>query len=96
MYLNPVVQELEVIQNVKKAYYELYFVEQSSRITTDERKSLEQFVDLDETKFRTGKASEQDVLRAQLEVSAVDAELIRLRQQLASAQDSAVTAGRGR
>lgn len=78
--------ELDVIQNVKKAYYELYFVERALQITITEQKSVSQFVELAETKFRAAKASEQDVLRAQLEVSSVNTELIRLRQQLASAK----------
>lgn len=78
--------ELDVIQNVKKAYYELYFIERAIQITTSEQKSVSQFVEIAESKFRAAKASEQDVLRAQLEVSSVNAELIRLRQQLASAK----------
>lgn len=78
--------ELDVIQNVKKAYYELYFIERAIRITTLEQKSVSQFVEIAESKFRAAKASEQDVLRAQLEVSSVNSELIRLRQQLASAK----------
>ena len=40
--------ELDVIQNVKKAYYELYFVERAIRITTTEQKSVAQFVDVAE------------------------------------------------
>lgn len=78
--------ELDIVANVKKVYYELYYIEQALRITADERKSLDEFVEIAEAKFRAGKASQQDVLQAQLEVSSVDAELIRLRQMLASTQ----------
>jgi len=39
-----------------------------------------------EAQYRVGSVSQQDVLRAQVEVSNLDSELIRLRQQLESAQ----------
>jgi outer membrane protein TolC len=39
-----------------------------------------------DSKYRTGKASQQDVLRAQVEVSNLDNQLIRLRQQIDSSQ----------
>ena len=78
--------ELEVIEQVKRAYYELYFIQQAIRITEDNRKLLLDFVRIADSKYRTGKASQQDVLRAQVEVSNLDNQLIRLRQQLDSSQ----------
>ena len=80
--------ELDVIQNVKKSYYELYYVQQALSITEQEHNSLTEIVGISETKVGTGKASQQDLLRAQLEVSNLGVEQIRLRQQLASAQAS--------
>jgi outer membrane protein TolC len=78
--------ELEVIEQVKRAYYELYFVQRAIRITEDNRKLLLDFVRIAESKYRTGKASQQDVLRAQVEISNLDNQLIRLRQQIDSTQ----------
>jgi outer membrane protein TolC len=78
--------ELETIQNVKQAYYELYYVQQAIRITQTERRLLVDLASIAEIQFKTAKTSQQDVLRAQVEVSSVDTELIRLRQELASAQ----------
>ena len=78
--------ELEVIEQVKRAYYELYFVERAIRITEDNRKLLLDFVKIAESRYRTGRASQQDVLRAQVEVSKLDDQLIRLRQQTDSSQ----------
>lgn len=78
--------ELEVIEQVKRAYYELYFVQRAVRITEDNRKLLLDFVRIAESKYRTGKASQQDVLRAQVEISNLDNQLIRLRQQIDSSQ----------
>jgi outer membrane protein, heavy metal efflux system len=78
--------ELEVIEQVKQAYYELYFIQRAIGITEDNRRLLLDFVHIAESKYRTGRASQQDVLRAQVEISNLDNQLIRLRQQLDSSQ----------
>ncbi len=78
--------ELSVIDEVKQAYYELYFVQQAIRITETDRNLLIDLTKIAESKYRTGAVSQQDVLRAQLEVSNLNHDLIRLRQELASAQ----------
>ncbi len=78
--------ELEVIEQVKRAYYELYFVQRSIRITTEERRLLDEIVQIAQVKYQTGEVSQQDVLRAQLELANLENELIRLRQEQASAQ----------
>jgi outer membrane protein TolC len=79
-------KELEVIEQVKRAYYELYFIQQAIRITEENRELLLDFVQIADSKYRTGKASQQDVLRAQVEASNLANQLIRLRQELASTQ----------
>jgi cobalt-zinc-cadmium efflux system outer membrane protein len=78
--------ELEVIEQVKRAYYELYFIQKAIGITEENRKLLLDFVRIADSKYRTGKASQQDVLRAQVEVSNLDNRLIRLRQRIDSSQ----------
>jgi cobalt-zinc-cadmium efflux system outer membrane protein len=80
------VVELEVIEQVKRAYYELYFIQKAIRITEDDKKLLTDLSAIAESKYRTGTVSQQDVLRAQVEVSNLESELIRLRQELESAQ----------
>lgn len=78
--------ELQTIEAVKLAYYDLYFVQQSIRITEQDRQFLADIVEIAESLYRTGKTSQQDVLRLQAELSNVDGELIRMRQMQASAQ----------
>jgi len=78
--------ELATISKVKRAYYELYFIQQATSVTKEERKLLEEIRDVANTRYRAGRTSQQDVLRADLEVSIVENELIRLRQQLKSGQ----------
>ena len=78
--------ELSVVEEVKRAYYELYFVRQAIRISETDRGLLVDLAKSADSRYRTGAVSQQDVLRAQLEVANLDTELVRLRQQLASAQ----------
>ena len=79
--------ELEVIEKIKRAYYQLYFIEQAIAITEQDQKQLKliaRIVDRRYTVERT--VSQLDVLRLQVEVSRLETELVRLRQQLESGQ----------
>ena len=78
--------ELATIAKVKRAYYELYFIQQAISVTQAEQKLLGEIRDVADTRYRAAQTSQQDVLRADLEISNVEHELIRLRQQLASGQ----------
>jgi outer membrane protein, heavy metal efflux system len=78
--------ELEVIEQVRRAYYELYFVQKSLVITEQSRRLAVDLARIAEAKFRAAQVSQQDYLRAELAVQSVDADLIRLRQDLQTAQ----------
>ncbi len=78
--------ELATIAKVKRAYYELYFLQQAIAVTGDEQKLLVEIREVANTRYKAGQTSQQDVLRADLEVSNVENDLIRLRQQLTSGQ----------
>ena len=74
--------ELEVIEQVKRAYYELYFLEKSITITEQSKELAIRLSKIAGAKFRAAQVSQQDYLRAELTVVNVDAQLIRLRQDL--------------
>ncbi|MCH5375454.1 MAG: TolC family protein [Planctomycetes bacterium] len=79
--------ELDVIEQVKRAYYELYFVEQSLRITEENKRQLQLIQDIVDRRYRVQReVSQQDLLRVQVELARLETELVRLRQQLESAQ----------
>jgi outer membrane protein TolC len=78
--------ELAVVEQVKRAYYDLYAVEKAIHITEEDRALLLDLARVAEARYRTGKVSQQDVLRAQVEVSSLDGELIRMRQEFTSAR----------
>jgi len=78
--------QLEVIADVKQAYYNLYFNQRAERILTENRKLASDFVEIARVRYQTGETSQQDVLRAQNAVTDVDAELTTARQGVAEAR----------
>ncbi len=78
--------ELVTIQDVKQAYYELYYIQKAIEITEAEQRLLGEIRNVADTRYRAGSTSQQDVLRADLEILNVENALIRLRQQLESGQ----------
>lgn len=78
--------ELKVIADVKRSYYELFFLQSSIDVTEAELVPLNEIREVANSRYIVGQASQQDVLRADLEIANVTNELIRLRQQLTSQQ----------
>lgn len=78
--------ELEVIEEVSRTYYELYFVEQAIHITEQNRSLLADVLQIADARYRTSTTSQQDVLRLQAELSSVDSDILRLRQERDSAR----------
>ncbi len=78
--------ELATIAQVKRAYYELYFIQQAITVTEQEQRLLTDIRDVASARYRSGGTNQQDVLRAELEISSLQNELIRLQQQLTSSQ----------
>ncbi len=61
----------QVRAEVKSAYYELWSVDQAIAITQKNKDLLQKLARIAEEKYKVGKGLQQDVLRAQLEVSRV-------------------------
>lgn len=77
--------ELEVEEMVRLAYYELWFADQAISITGENREIAAELVKLAEARNAAG-GSQQDVLRAQLQLDSIDDRLITLRRQKGVAQ----------
>jgi outer membrane protein TolC len=58
-----------IITNLKTAYYDLYFLERSLATVNRTSTLLEQFVKIAEARYEVGKGPQQDVLKAQTEIS---------------------------
>lgn len=73
--------QLKVIEDVKLAYYELAFAQEAIRIIESDKDLLKQLLQFAEARYRTNSTSQQDVLRAQVEIDRLEDRLISLRKQ---------------
>jgi outer membrane protein, heavy metal efflux system len=78
--------ELDVIERVKRAYYELHYAQQALEITRREQPLLADLTRIAEARLRVALVSQQDVLRAEVEQADLEGELLRLVQQRDSAR----------
>ncbi|MCH8931972.1 MAG: TolC family protein [Nitrospinae bacterium] len=72
--------ELKIIRQVKESFYELCFINSTIETTQQNKILLKQFVTTAETRYSVGKGIQQDVIKAQVELSKIMDELIELRQ----------------
>lgn len=72
---------LRVIADVKRAYYQLYVIDRSIDVTQANQDLLRGLVDVARAQVAAGRRSQDDVLRAQVELSNLEAELIMLKQR---------------
>lgn len=80
-----------VVAEVKQAYFDLYFVDQSLAILDKDRTVLDQFEKVAEVRYSVGKTSQQDVLKAQVEITKLSERrtvLLQMRQTLEAQLDS--------
>jgi cobalt-zinc-cadmium efflux system outer membrane protein len=71
----------QIIQTVRRAYYDLYAVERALETVQKNKELMEQLIRVVEIKYATGSGLQQDVLRAQVELSKLDDDLIMWQQK---------------
>lgn len=76
----------EIVRRVKEAFYDLYAIDRSLEVVEKNRELLREFVKIAETKYSVGKGVQQDVLKAQVELSKLLDEQIRLEQSRQAAE----------
>lgn len=74
-------KERELIARLKQAYYDLFFAQKTIQIHHEQVELLRQFVEIANAKFRVGKGSQADVLKAQVELSLLQQQLPVLEQR---------------
>lgn len=77
---------LAVIAQTRQAYWSYYFSTRAIESTRASRELLSQFRQVAETQYKAGTRSQTDVLRASVELSNLDNELITLDQRQATAR----------
>ena len=75
-----------VTADVKAAYFEYFFFEKAIQITEKDRDLLTKLSQIAEARYRVGKGIQQDVLKAQTELSLIMRRLTVLKQQSQTAQ----------
>jgi len=78
--------QLKVTEQVRLACYECYFNQRAIQITEEDKSLLGDLLMFAEARYRTGQTSQQDVLRAQVELDRIEDRLILLRRQLRQSQ----------
>lgn len=77
--------KLQVISDTRQAYWSNYLAVRAIEVTEQSRELISQFKQIAEAKNRSGTASQQDVLRASVELSNLDNELITWSQRRTTA-----------
>ena len=77
---------LNVIAEVKDAYFDLYYIDQATEAVTKNKELLEKFARIAEAGYAVGKGLQQDVLKAQVEVSKLIDQLAVLDQRRQTAE----------
>ncbi len=79
--------ELKVVEQIKNAYFQLYFVQQASEIVEEDKKQLKRIENIVDQMYRVKReVTQQDLLQVQVALSRIDSELVQLQQQKESAQ----------
>ncbi len=73
--------KLNIVLKVKKDFFSLFWLDRAIRISQEEKEVLERLAKIAGMKYETGKASQQDVLKAQLEISKVLDKILILNQR---------------
>ncbi len=73
--------KLAVISNLKQVYYELAFIDKSIETVQKDKDLLEKLAKIAEARYSVGKGMQQDVIRAQVEISRLLERLTLLEQR---------------
>jgi outer membrane protein TolC len=74
-------KQLELISSLKSIYFDLFYVDKAMATNQHNTELLNQIAVIAEARYRTGKGLQQDVLKAQLELSKLTDNLLDLQQQ---------------
>ncbi|MFI5251470.1 MAG: TolC family protein [Bacteroidota bacterium] len=76
----------EVLAKVKSAYFELWYYQQNIVLDNENSRLMKQFLKIAQTRYGVGMTSQQEVLKAQVELSMIGNEILDLRQKELSAK----------
>ena len=78
---NAMSRALQVLRNVRKAWVEVYYYQQALTLVQESEEIFSQLVKITQYQYRAGRGQQQDVVRAQLELSLLQDKEMLMRQQ---------------
>jgi cobalt-zinc-cadmium efflux system outer membrane protein len=75
-------KEQEVLSKVKKSYANLYFLHKKYMIVNESRAFFEQLFNIASQNYSIGQASQSDMLRAQVEISKTENDLLKIKDEI--------------
>lgn len=76
----------EIVRQVKKNFYELFYISTIIDVTNNEKEVLKRFEHIARTKYATGKGSQQSILKVHVEISQLEERLLALAKQKQTAE----------
>lgn len=76
----------EVVAELKSAYYDLFLAQKLTAVVENTMNLLQQFAQISESQYKVGKAAQQDVIKAEVELSRLLDRLAVLERDKATAQ----------
>jgi cobalt-zinc-cadmium efflux system outer membrane protein len=76
----------EAVAELRMAYFDLHLARKTTEVVEKNRTLLQQFAEISEARYKVGQAAQQDVLKAQVEVSRLLDRLAVLRREAATAE----------
>jgi outer membrane protein TolC len=75
-------RKLVILQEVRLSYLEIYYWEQAKKTISKNKKLFSQLVEIVQSLFSVGRNNQQDLIRAQLELSRLDDRLVKITQKI--------------
>ncbi len=76
----------ERVSELKSAYYDLFLAQKLTEVVENSGKLLRQFAEISESQYKVGKGAQQDIIKADVEISRLQDRLTELERDKASAQ----------
>lgn len=80
----------QVIREVRKSWYEVWYRQQALKIIQSNRNIFEEMLDINQSFYASGRADQQSVVQAELDISLIDDKLQTMQSELLVSQESLI------
>ncbi|WP_198264604.1 TolC family protein [sulfur-oxidizing endosymbiont of Gigantopelta aegis] len=75
-------RKLSIIKEVRLTYFEIYYWEEAKKTIVQNQRFFSQLVEIVQSMFSVGRNNQQDLIRAQLELSRLDDRIVKITQKI--------------